>query len=345
MEDIIAIMRAERASRVARTTLPFLDENGLLEKGTAAQEGEVREWKGQKFKKQGGKWVPVTSPRKAAPKKKTEDKAGKKDESSSKPAGEKPPGGEKPQINSQEKGQLKRIKKLIESGDHEGAMGLAEGLSDDAKNVIPADVWEKMHEASTPVTKQEKATSTEKTMSQDKKERFKKWVDKNKQMFDTGEHAHPDRSKAAKFLRAKAKGFVKGLKHEIEHIKEAGIALKKIATGKASEMTSHEKKALKKVGISLGLTVATMLATGGVSAFTHGFGAAAGHLGLHFAEHGIIETALASLAFAKAVENAMEKTEEPSDKEMDQMLTQLVDSFIDWFENGDWSKLEESFEG
>lgn len=345
MEEILNIMRMERASRVARTTLPFLDENGLLEKGGPAQEGEVREWKGQKFKKVGGKWKPVTAERKKAPEKKTEDRKKKKPEAGSRGPNDPNAMMQKPEVSSQEMGQLKRVKKLIDSGDHEGAMGLAEGLSDEAKNVIPADVWEKMHETASPVTKEEKSKSKAKAYAEDRKERFSKWVDQNKKMFDTGEHAHPDRSKAAKFLRAKAKGFVKGLKHEIEHIKEAGIALKKIATGKAKEMTSHEKKALKKVGISLGLTVATMLATGGVSAFTHGFGPAAGHLGLHFAEHGVIETALASLAFAKAIENAMEETEGPSDKEMDQMLTQLVDSFIDWFESGDWSKLEESFEG
>lgn len=337
MDDIIAIMRAERASRVARTTLPFLDDSGLLEKGTAAQEGEVREWNGQKFKKVGGKWQPVTSPRAKAPKAKGKDKAPKKDESKGapKPGAEKKP-APKPEISSAEMGQLKRIKKLIASGDHDAANDLAADLSDEAKNVIPADAWEKMHERTTPAGKEQKEDVTDTTVNTDKKERFKKWVAKNKEMFDTGEHAHPDRSKAAKFLRAKAKGFVKGLKHEIEHIKEAGVAIKKILTGKHKDLTHHEKKALKKVGISLGLTVATMLATGGVSAFTHGFGAAAGHLGLHFAEHGLIETAVSALAFAKAIEEAGEAI---GDKDMDKMLGELVDKFIDWFENGDWSNL------
>ena len=337
MEDIIALMRAERASRVARTTLPFLDDSNLLQKGAAAQEGEVREWNGQKFKKQGGKWQPVTAPRQAAPKAKGKDKSPKKEDAKGK-ANPNDPNAmmKKPEISSAEMGQLKRIKKLIASGDHDAANDLAADLSDEAKNVIPADAWEKMHEKTTPATKAEKESSTESTVNSDKKERFKNWVNKNKEMFDTGEHAHPDRSKAAKFLRAKAKGFVMGLKHEIEHIKEAGIAIKKILTGKHKDLTHHEKKALKKVGISLGLTVATMLATGGVSAFTHGFGAAAGHLGLHFAEHGLIETAVSALAFAKAIESAGEAI---GDKDMDKMLGELVDKFIDWFESGDWSGL------
>lgn len=334
MEEILALMRAEKVSRIARTMIPTFDNNNLFEKGIAAQEGEVREWKGQKFKKQGGKWVPVTAPRKQAP------ISGKKSQDAKK---EEIPQGKKtlekptptPQVSTADLGQLKRIKKLIASGDMKSAGALASGLGDNAKNIIPADAWEKMHESTSPMGSDQKKNSREKDINQDKNERFKSWVSKNKDIFDTGEHIHPDRSKASKFLRGKVKGFVQGLKHEMDHIQHAGSAIKKALSGKMKDISDHEKAALKKVGISLGMTAATMLATGGIGAFAHGFGTVASHLGIHFAEHGLIETAAKTIAFAKG------ESDELSDNTIsDKELEDLSNKFIDWFEKGDWSDLQ-----
>lgn len=340
MEEIINIMRAERAQRQSRILEPTILDN-ILEKGKAAQQGEVRTWNGQKFKKQGGKWVPVTSPREKAPKPGGKDKSSKKDDEKGGSAkdSKKEPSGGGPEVSSQEKGQLRRIKKLLIEGDVDAANDLAADLGDDAKNVIPEEAWERMNERTSPTSKDVKDDVAAKTIMEDKKERFKKWVNNNKDMFDTGEHAHPDRSKAAKLLRAKAKGFVKGLKHEIEHIKEAGGALKKMIDGtKWSGLSHHEQKAMKKVGISLGLTAATMLATGGLSAFSHGFTATASHLGLHFIEHGILETAGLAAIFAKAVEGS----DDMGEKDMDKALEKLSEAFFEWMENGDWSGMKDA---
>jgi len=327
MEDIQKLIQIQNARKAATIMQPFLDD-ALIKGGSAAQEGEVRTWNGQKMRKQGGKWVPVGAEKKTAP------VSGKKDRPTSTPI----PGGggsqkpaEKLNVSTHEMGQLKRIKELIGKKDFDGANDLAANLGDDAKNVIPADAWKQMNERTSPTDKATKQDVNSKVASEDSKERVKSWADKHKEMFDTGEHAHPTRSAAAKFLRGKAKGFVKGLKHEIAHIKEAGSALKKVFTGKYKEMTHHEKKALKKVGISLGLTLASMLATGGISAFTHGFAGAAQHIGVHFVEHTLLETAGLAVMFAKA-----EEAEAIGDKDMDKMLTQLTDLFIKHVEKGDW---------
>lgn len=340
MEDIQELIRLRNLRQIARIAQPFLDDK-LVKGGGAAQEGEVRTWNGKKMRKQGGKWMPVTEARRTAP------ESGKKDKSSAPEDSSKTPGAadkgpkkpaEKINVSSHEMGQLKRIKELINKKDYDGANDLAADLGEEAKNVIPAEAWSKMHERTSP-TGEAKADVKEKAISADSQERTKKWVDQQKEMFDTGEHAHPDRSKAAKFIRGKVKGFIKGLKHEIEHIKEAGSALKKIFTGKYKEMTHHEKKALKKVGISLGLTLGTMLATGGISAFTHGFSSAATHIGIHFAEHALLETAGLSMMFAKA-----EESEAIGEEDMDKMLAQLTDLFIDYVENGDWKAAFETGE-
>jgi Inorganic Pyrophosphatase len=112
-------------------------------------------------------------------------------------------------------------------------------------------------------------------------------------------------------------------------------------------MTDHEKKALKKVGISLGLTLGTMVASGGTSIFAHGVGSFFHHLGVHFVEHAFLETAGLAAVFAKGQQDEIGNGEhfEISDEEAahnksaDNDIQMLIHQFIDYIENGDWSDL------
>lgn len=326
-----------------------------FEKAKAAQEGEVRTHGGVKVKKVGGKWVPVAE-RRAAPEKPSSSKERKKKEESSAPKAKKDHG-----IPSHHMGTLKHVKKLVNSGDMAAAHEMANKLPDDVKSHIPEKVWQNMSEATHEAGKkaaEEKANAGKKeeantdpakmsnaeVIAEDEKSRVKRFVEKNKKMFDTGEHAHPERSKAAKFLRGKAKGIVKGLKTEVEHFKEAGTGIAKLVQGK--KPNDHEKHAFKKIGISLGLTVGTMLATGGTSVFAHGAGAFMKHLGIHFVEHGLIEVIGLASIFAKAVEEELkgQDVKALSDKELEKILAKVVDAFISHIESGDWSDLLKEFE-
>lgn len=323
-----------------------------FEKAKAAQEGEVRTHGGVKVKKIGGKWVPVAE-RKSAPEKPSSSKNRKKAEKS---AAKKSSAAA--EIPSHHMGALKHIKKLITSGDNASAHEIANKLPDDVKAHIPEKVWQDMSEASHAKTQEDakakggedkkkdvESMSNHDVVAEDEKSRLKSFVEKNKKMFDTGEHAHPDRSKVAKFLRGKAKGIVKGLKTEVSHFKEAGTGLAKLARGK--KPNSHEKHAFKKLGISLGLTVGTMIATGGTSAFAHGAMPFLKHLGIHFVEHGLAEVVGLAAIFAKAVEEELknEDVKALSEKELNNILTRVVDGFISHIESGDWSSLLEDEEG
>lgn len=142
MDDINNILLAERLSRVARQTLPFVGYGDNLNKAKAAQEGEVREWQGQKFKKIGGKWKPLTAPRKKAPDEEARKVSGaSKEEDTSKQQAEAPQ-GEQPPIQTKDLGQLRRIKKLLGKKDMAQVSSLVNELPDEAKNAIPPEVWE-----------------------------------------------------------------------------------------------------------------------------------------------------------------------------------------------------------
>ncbi len=112
-------------------------------KGPVAQEGEVRTHGNQKMVKRGGKWVPLNQ-------KKTPDKrsdptpkkeSSKKDQDKS---GETVP---EDTINRQEIAKLTTIKNTYKTEPHR-AYELAETLSDEAKNIIPQNIWNKMSAAS-----------------------------------------------------------------------------------------------------------------------------------------------------------------------------------------------------
>ena len=371
IEEIVRGAVVQQRGVLSNRQYGFEDAYANFEKGNKAQQGEIRTHGGIKVKKVGDKWVPVAE-------KKTPPKSqNKKDKKSTKKEETKTPSSTPEHMTSQHTASLKHIKKLIASGDTVTAHDLAEKLPDAVKNEIPKEVWGKMMDGKQEANNKEKEEAAEKkenpkeekktkesisetrkenseaissdpdlasaddVIKQEEKSGLKRFVEKNRKAFDTGEHAHPDRSKAAKWLRGKGKGILKGLKNEMLHIKDAGKSLGKLATGK--KLDKHDKHALKKVGLSLGLTVGTMLATGGASIFHHGASAFMKHLGIHFIEHGLIESTGLAMIFAKAVEDEKLKSgkSELSEKEMDQILSKLIDGFIDHIENGDWSDLPE----
>jgi hypothetical protein len=351
-------------------------EHSELIKGVAAAEGEVRTWNGVKYVKQGKTWVEQSGAKKGSQRKPAPQKAQKKQEEQAIPSQKK---SSATPISSAEKGQLVRVKQAIASKDIATAAKIANSLSDDAKNIIPSNIWSQLHSHNdTEQAKAEKAQKKEsekgevqpkketgKTPAKDKgteskstkgddkesgtpseqrsksiaehaSDSFKNFVSKNKKLFDTQEHAHPERSAAAKFLRGKVKGIVKGLKHEVEHIKEAGSAIKKVATGKFKDINDHEKKALKKIGISLGITVGSMLVTGGLHAFSHGAVSAFQHIGHHFVEHTLLEVGGLAAIFAKANDDDFNKDD---DAVLDEGLDKITNAFIEYIENGDWSQI------
>lgn len=338
MEKIEQLIQKRNSDLIDRQRRSFGELNAdLLVKGKVAEEGEIREWSGQKFKKQGKEWVPVSGNRKQAPKK-VESKSGKKEEdTSSKQKQDKPTQDAKEpvKVSSVEKAQFSRIQEAMSSGNLDQAAKIADSLSDEAKSSIPPKVWKQLLDhKEKPQQEVSKTDQVEQEISEDNKSKLKSFIAKNREMFDTGEHANEERSKLAKFVRGKAKGLVKGLKHEIHHIKEGGSAIKKLVTGKSPN--DHEKKALKKIGISLGLTLGSMVATGGLSVFAHGAGSFLSHLGIHFVEHMFLETAGLAALFAKAIEDG-DLDIENSLTEQD--LEKLLMLFAEYIETGDWSSM------
>lgn len=103
-----------------------------------------------------------------------------------------------------------------------------------------------------------------------------------KEFFERGGHkpGSKERRTFGKFMKDKAKGVAKAVKHEVKEWKEAGAAIKKIATGK--EISDHEKKALKSVAIHAAMVVGPMAISGGLSA---GMTAAAKGIGMGLLEH------------------------------------------------------------
>lgn len=102
-----------------------------LQKGKPAQEGEIREWNGQKFKKQGGKWIPVTESKNSTS---SSDKS--KDKSST-------PNSLQSNIGKHEIGQLTHIKSLVENNPKK-AYELYSQLTPEAQQVVPQDIVNKL---------------------------------------------------------------------------------------------------------------------------------------------------------------------------------------------------------
>lgn len=126
---------------------------------------------------------------------------------------------------------------------------------------------------------------------------------------------HPEseeRTQAASYLKRKAKGLVKSLKHEKKEWKLAANALRKLKAGE--QLDHHDKAALKSVATHVGIVAGEMLLTGGMA---HGVAVALPHLAQGLVTH--------SLAVSGAKSAIYSATNEQSD---DELLMELVQHFI-----------------
>ena len=130
-----------RKAILERNTLLMMKQHApdLLEKGAAVPVGTVSN--GRK-KMPDGSWRPVTNPRtkKEAPVPGNRQGA-KKPDAKKKPSAAP---AEKPQIATHEIAKLKKVKQLHAAGKHSEAHDMTEEMSDEAKNVIPPNVWSEM---------------------------------------------------------------------------------------------------------------------------------------------------------------------------------------------------------
>lgn len=142
MEDFERNIRQHNLDRQLHIGRSFTT---FIEKGDVAEEGEVREWGGKKYKKTAGKWIPVGSKKK--PEKKQAPKAQKdkvENEKDLQPS--KQDTTSTGSIGNHDKARLTLVKTLYKNNPV-GAYKVAEELSDEAKNVIPQKVWNEMYMA------------------------------------------------------------------------------------------------------------------------------------------------------------------------------------------------------
>jgi hypothetical protein len=137
--------------------------------------------------------------------------------------------------------------------------------------------------------KQAKAKLTKdniKGMAASLKQKLKGLPKEARRLVTDKEHRKEVGKKAAAALRRKVKSAADTIKHEAAEFKTAGKAMGKIAKGK--KLDDHDKKAIKAVIKTIGLTVGGTLAMGGIGHFT------AQALATHFAA----ETAIKSVGKA-----------------------------------------------
>lgn len=136
----------------------------------------------------------------------------------------------------------------------------------------------------------------------------------------------PKRKAAVTFLRKKTAAIISHLKHEAHEWKEAGHALKGLATGKG--LDSHGKKAIGSVAADLAAVTASILVTGGAA---HGIVAFLHHFGSHLAQEMLIKAAIKGAATAANVIT--------SSSEEDDIMERALKMMMDTLENGDLQKV------
>ena len=136
-------------------------------------------------------------------------------------------------------------------------------------------------------------------------QKIKNWSEKEKDFFK-GAHKpqSEERRSVGQWMADKAKGIVKGVVREAKHlgheIKEAGEGFKAVFSGKKPD--EKQKKAMIGIAKTVGLTVGSMLLTGGVASLAVGPAKLLAGVGLHLAEHMAVE--VATMGIGKAVLNA-----------------------------------------
>ncbi len=182
-----------------------------------------------------------------------------------------------------------------------------------AQSPSVAKSGEKDSEAST--TKVAKtAVSNPKAVVRAIGQKIKKWSEKEKDFFKGAhEPQSKERRSVGQWIADKANGIVKGVVREAKNlgheVKEAGEGFKAIFSGQ--KPNENQKKAMIGIAKTVGLTVGSMLLTGGIGALAVGPTKLMAGVGLHLAEHmmgevlagGVIKAALNA-----GVENITDET-------------------------------------
>ena len=146
-------------------------------------------------------------------------------------------------------------------------------------------------------------------------QKISKWSKKEKEFFRGAHKAQSkERRSFGQWISDKADGIVKGVVREAKHLghelKSAGEGFKSVFSGE--KPNEEQKKAMIGVAKTVGLTVASMVLSGGVSAIIHhGTATLMGHLGTHLAEHMAGEVILGGAvkaALYAGVENITDET-------------------------------------
>jgi len=174
-------------------------------------------------------------------------------------------------------------------------------------------------------------SSTERTGLAEKKlvKEVKKWKDKQEAFYKhekAQEPNSPERKGLANLIRKKGEGVIKQLKKEGKEIKETGHLFAKLFTGKAGEITTAEKHALKSTAIHAGLVIASSLVGGAVGgAASAGVGKLVGELGLHWLEHVAATATGHAMFFAKGMDHYLQARHMSGEDAMNQFIEGLAD--------------------
>lgn len=284
----------------------------VLSKAKTAQLGEIREWNGQKMRKEASGWVPVSEGKGV---KKEDDKKGirsKREEEGKRPAA-KTPDGEGP------------TPEQLAAHAKETSTEQLQTVAED-KNADPAMV----EAANTELMER----GVEPSVKQKLKEKVKDWHKKQVEFYQSGalDADSEDRKGLANFLAKKKDGIIHALKDEVKEFKEAGHGLKKFFSGNKADITDHEKKAMKTIAIHLGIVVGSMALTGGLSGLaSKGIGALGKGIAAHYLEHSGIMRLGHVLAFAKS-------DEELSEEELNEIYGRLLDDLLQYIQSGNISE-------
>jgi hypothetical protein len=149
--------------------------------------------------------------------------------------------------------------------------------------------------------------------------------------------ASPKRKAIVGFLRKKTSHIVSHLKHDVKEWKTAGIAMKKLATGKPLEHA--DKHAMGAVAADLAAVTASLMLTGGAA---HGIIAFMHHFGAHLAQEALLKAAVKGAA-GSAVHHASVRVLTTASDE-DQMMQAAIKYMMDALENGDLTEMIQRFE-
>jgi hypothetical protein len=153
----------------------------------------------------------------------------------------------------------------------------------------------------------------------------------------------PKRKAIVGFLRKKSSHIISHVKHDAKEWKTAGLALKKLATGKSLE--HGDKQAIGAVAADLAAVTASLMLTGGAG---HGILVFMHHFGTHLAQEMLLKAAVKGTVGAHPhehpVDNQPHASMITSASHEDEILEEALKLMMDVLENGDLEELIKKFE-